>query len=445
MGFLKVRSDRNGDLRYTACYLDLKGRERSAGTFSSKKRANKAWQEAELKLVEGRIGDPRRGRQTFQRYVEETWLPNHVIEASTRESYVYSIGKHILPWFGPLRMVEILPPEVREWITHLISAGVSPATIRHNKIILSAIFTTALNDQVTFLHPCRGVRTPTVPVKPRLIITPEQFDDIYDALPDDGTRLLVETDIESGVRWGELTELRFGDINFRTRIATISRAVVELNPKYHPDGLRFLVKQYPKDKDRRSMKFSRQLIAKIEGSADARGLGPDGLLFAMRDGPDDTQPALRLLPNRSDLGLTEPNEKGRQYRHATLSGYSAGGCRCRHCKDAYAIYRANRRARGKDSPRASRQRDTDGHIPRDWFRNQVWKPALAAAGIEQHVRVHDLRHAHASWLLAGGADLQVVKERLGHASIATTEKYLHTLPDADETALDALARIRRRG
>jgi hypothetical protein len=36
--------------------------------------------------------------------------------------------------------------------------------------------------------------------------------------------------------------------------------------------------------------------------------------------------------------------------------------------------------------------------------------------------------------LAGGADLQVVKERLGQASIATTEKYSHTLPDADDTA-----------
>jgi site-specific recombinase XerD len=44
--------------------------------------------------------------------------------------------------------------------------------------------------------------------------------------------------------------------------------------------------------------------------------------------------------------------------------------------------------------------------------------------------------------VAGGADLQVVKERLGHASIATTERYLHTLPDADDTALDALARVR---
>jgi site-specific recombinase XerD len=58
--------------------------------------------------------------------------------------------------------------------------------------------------------------------------------------------------------------------------------------------------------------------------------------------------------------------------------------------------------------------------------------------------VHDLRQAHTSWLLAAGADLQVVKERLGHADIATTAQYLHTLPDADETALDALESIRSR-
>jgi site-specific recombinase XerD len=87
-------------------------------------------------------------------------------------------------------------------------------------------------------------------------------------------------------------------------------------------------------------------------------------------------------------------------------------------------------------------RETDGHIPRNWFRTRVWRPACAAAGIEPPVRLHDLRHSHASWLLAGGADLQVVKERLGHTNIATTEKYLHTLPTADETALTALLRVR---
>jgi site-specific recombinase XerD len=46
--------------------------------------------------------------------------------------------------------------------------------------------------------------------------------------------------------------------------------------------------------------------------------------------------------------------------------------------------------------------------------------------------------------LAGGADLQVVKQRLGDGSLRTTEKYLHTLPDADETALDALSKMRNR-
>jgi hypothetical protein len=36
----------------------------------------------------------------------------------------------------------------------------------------------------------------------------------------------------------------------------------------------------------------------------------------------------------------------------------------------------------------------------------------------------------------------VVKERLGHAKISTTEGYLHTLPNADQTALSALGKIR---
>jgi site-specific recombinase XerD len=74
----------------------------------------------------------------------------------------------------------------------------------------------------------------------------------------------------------------------------------------------------------------------------------------------------------------------------------------------------------------------------------VWLPALRAAGLEIPVRVHDLRHAHASWLLAGGADLQVVKQRLGHGSLRTTERYLHTFPEADEAALEALSKIRNR-
>ena len=49
----------------------------------------------------------------------------------------------------------------------------------------------------------------------------------------------------------------------------------------------------------------------------------------------------------------------------------------------------------------------------------------------------------ASWLLAGGSDLKSVMDRMGHAQITTTQKYLHTLPDADHKNLTALDRIRK--
>jgi hypothetical protein len=88
---------------------------------------------------------------------------------------------------------------------------------------------------------------------------------------------------------------------------------------------------------------------------------------------------------------------------------------------------------------------------RSWLTRNVrnsftkyWLPALERAGIDLQVRVHDLRHAHASWLLAGGADLKTVMDRLGHAQIQTTQKYLHSLPDADDKALAAFTRVRHR-
>lgn len=104
-------------------------------------------------------------------------MPDHQMEPSTRQGYTYMIYKHILPTFGRMRMIDVLPEHVREWVATLQTNGVTPVTIKSIKIVLSAIFTTAFNDQVTFVHPCKGVKTPTVARKPPVIITPEQFAD----------------------------------------------------------------------------------------------------------------------------------------------------------------------------------------------------------------------------------------------------------------------------
>ena len=178
----------------------------------------------------------------------------------------------------------------------------------------------------------------------------------------------METDIESGLRWGELTELRVRDIEFSSRMLTVSRAVVQVSPQFHPQGGRFLVKDYPKDREFRRFKLSAQIVAKLQAHVVEHGLGRDDLLFWAPEPDGPRVRKLRLVVDPETLGLTEPNAAGRRYRHGTMTGYSLGRCRCDYCKDAYARYRAERQGSGQGRSARGRSLDTDGHIPAQWFR-----------------------------------------------------------------------------
>ena len=355
--------------RYTAMYRDASGRQRSAGTFTSRREAEKAGRQAENKLEQGTWVDPVSGKTTFAVYVEKVWWPSRQLEASTKAGYRSYLDKHFIPFFGRLPMADILPSTVQTWVTQACSSGLSARSVVKYHVMLHGVFKRAVRDRVIAFNPCADTELPKVVKKKRRIVTPDEFETLLAHLPERHQLMLV-TEIETGLRWGELVALRPRHVDFLRRSITVEETIVEISKKISPTGERMLVKPYPKDDEARTLTVSQELVDLMAQRMATLGLSRDDLLF----------------PSTETSG-------GRP-------------------------------------------------LSRNTFRTRVWLPALRASGLDFAVRMHDLRHAHASWLLAGGADLKAVMERLGHSQIQTTQQYLHTLPEADRQAFAAFQRVR---
>ena len=365
----RVRQD--GSVGYTATYRDPSGRGRSAGTFKTRREAERAGRRAETKVEDGSWLDRNAGRITFHDYVEQVWWPSRHLEVSTRAGYRANLDKHFLPYFGTMPMAEIMPSTVQGWVTAAVAGGLSARSVVKYHVMLHGVFKRAVRDRVIGYNPCADTELPKVVPAKIHILTPDEFDRLLAEIPTK-YRVLVLTAIETGLRWGELIALRPRHVDFLRRCLTVEETIVEVSKRHSPTGERMIVKPYPKDDEARTIRISPALVEALAARIEAIGLGRDDLLFPSVEKP--------------------------------------GG-----------------------SP-----------ISRNTFRTRVWLPALGRAALGFHVRMHDLRHAHASWLLAGGADLKTVMDRMGHSQIQTTQKYLHSLPDADDSALAAFQRTRQR-
>lgn len=135
---------------------------------------------------------------------------------------------------------------------------------------------------------------------------------------------------------------------------------------------------------------------------------------------------------RRDLDLTQSlikvRGKGGKERIVPLGGVAA---------NALKVYLSGGRDHIRGRDRNGARRPLPPEAQDVLFLNQRGKPLtrfgfwrllherLQRLGIDVHVTPHTFRHTFATHLIEGGADLRVVQELLGHASIATTEIYTH--------------------
>lgn len=103
------------------------------------------------------------------------------------------------------------------------------------------------------------------------------------------------------------------------------------------------------------------------------------------------------------------------------------GTSCGHRHDGGARCRSDLVVRGpKGAP-------LDAHN----FGEGEWRVAWQQAEVG-HLRLHDLRHTYASWLVQAGVSLQEVQRLLGHQSITTTQRYAHLGKSQHDRVLAAL-------
>lgn len=345
--------------RFTG-YYRRNGKRVSAGTFASRKEAFKAAILAE-DGEEQSVLDVR-----LAAYVEQ-WLPKADCLPITRKGYEAVLRKHVLPILGEKKISQITRGVVRNMLTELRAKGVGDATIAQCKAALGAAFRPLVEEEAVPRNPTHGVKVKQHSQPITHLLEPEEFQRIVGALPQEAA-LFARFLVTSGCRFGEASELRIHDVNFKTGEVYVQRRVSEIGKEYN-HGQRFLVVDATKSGHKRTLVISSTMLRELELHAKKWSLGNDDLLFSSA-----------LVLGRGKLG---------------------------------------------------------SHLPRDAWRRK-WKEAIEQSGIEWSPRTHDLRHANATLLLKNGVDVHEVKERLGHQSIRTTERYLHRLRSQQSKAAEAV-------
>ena len=167
-------------------------------------------------------------RRLFADYAWE-WFESYKfpkLRPGTEMNYRLVIRKHLVPFFGSMRLDEITTVDVRRFYNQ--HAHQSRSTVNKQALILHGIFDSAIEDGLCVIDPTRSKRLTYSKKKTfREALSIEAAQDIITNLPrlELKDRLLVALLLFTGIRRGEALGLQWEDIDFDRKLISIRRSV----------------------------------------------------------------------------------------------------------------------------------------------------------------------------------------------------------------------------
>lgn len=257
---------------------------RAPVTFDTKQDAGAWLATVRADLVRGLWRPQGKGRpMTFEDYAT-AWLADRTLKPRTREHYRTLLHKHILPTFGPFPLKAITPDLVRRWHAEM---GTTRPTLRaHAYGLLRSILGSAVQDQLIPVNPAhiRGAGNSTRVHKPKPATLPE-LETLVAATRPQKYQLMVLLAAWCALRFGELAELRRGDVDLRNGVIRIRRAVVRANGQS-------IVATPKSDAGTRDVAVPPHLLPLIKDHVRSTITGGrNGLLFPASDGESHLAPS----------------------------------------------------------------------------------------------------------------------------------------------------------
>ncbi|MBN1458225.1 MAG: site-specific integrase [Armatimonadetes bacterium] len=367
------------------------GREVSKAGFRLKKDAQDALAKAVAAMADQRFVRP--DRLTVAEYLTGTWLPavKPTIAHTSYINYEGVVHNHIAVHIGDIPLQKLTPGHVKTMYAELSQSGhhkstkkepkgLSPKSIRNVHTTLHR----ALNDAVEWGHVATNVATRVKPPKLNgehhmTAWTVAQLQTFLARTGEDRLYPLWRLVAMTGVRRGEAMGLRWSDVDLENNRISIVQA--------------------------RSIWGTSS--PKTPRSRRSLDLDPETAAVLRRWRRQQLEERLLWGEHWTDTGLVFTREDGKGYHPDTITG------------DFF-------RLQGEINRQLAEEAEKKGE-----------KPVLLP-----RVRLHDLRHTHATLLLATDVNPKVISERLGHASVAfTLSVYAHVLPGIQKEAISRLAAV----